>query len=170
MSLILKKDNFRINEKISAKNVRVIDEKGMQLGILKREEALAKAREANLDLVEVAPNVEPPVCRIINFGKFKYKQKKKTHQKHHSSQLKEIRLRPKTSEHDLQIKIKQAIKFIERKDRVVVNMMFKGREAAHAEIGKEIMEKFIKAMQDVSKIEKESGLMGKKMVTIFSPK
>lgn len=148
----------------------MIDDNGQQIGILNRNEALAKAKAAQLDLVEVAPNAVPPVCRIINYGKFIYKQKKKSHQKHHSSHLKEIRIRPKTGEHDLQIKINQAKKFIEKKDRVIVNMLFKGREMAHVEFAKEILQKFTDAMEDVAKVEKATGLMGKKMGITLSPK
>lgn len=123
-----------------------------------------------MDLVEVAPNAVPPVCRIINYGKFVYRQKKKTHQKHHSAHLKEIRIRPKTGDHDLMIKINQAKKFIEKKDRVVVNMMFKGREMAHLDFGQIIMNKFAESMQEVAKVEKMAGMIGKKMGIILSPK
>ncbi len=123
-----------------------------------------------MDLVEVAPNAVPPVCRILNYGKFLYKQKKKLQQKHHSAALKEIRIRPKTGDHDLQIKINQAKRFIEKKDRVVVNLMFKGREMAHVEYGRELMQKFTDAMEEVAKVEKTTGLVGKKMGIILSPK
>ena len=123
-----------------------------------------------MDLVEVAPNAVPPVCRIINYGKFVYRQKKKTHQKHHFSHLKEIRIRPKTGDHDLMIKLNQAKKFIENKDRVVVNMLFKGREIAHIDFGQIIINKFAESMQEVAKVEKTTGLIGKKMGIILSPK
>jgi len=111
----------------------------VQVGVISKEEAITKAKSVELDLVEVAPDASPPVCRIMNYGKFKYKQKKKMHQKQHVVQLKELRLRPKTGEHDIQTKIRQARKFLENKDRVLINMMFKGRERAHAELGDEIL-------------------------------
>lgn len=107
---------------------------------------------------------------MINYGKFVYKQKKKTHQKQHSTQLKEIRIRPKTGEHDLQIKINQAKRFISKKDRVIVNMLFKGRELAHVDVAKELLEKFTVAMEDVAKVERSSGMVGKKLGITLSPK
>ncbi len=120
-------------------------------------------------MVEVAPQAEPPVCRLMNFGKFKYRQKKKTH-KHHVSQLKELRLRPKIDPHDLQTKIHQARKFLERKDKVLVNMIFRGRERAHAELGKEMLKKFAQELEDVAKVEKEATLDGRKMGILLTPK
>ena len=115
---------LRINERIFAKQVRLIGEESEQLGVVSRQEALEKARELGTDLVEVAPQADPPVCRLMSYGKYKYRQKKKTQQKRHVSQLKELRLRPKTDVHDLQTKIRQARKFLERKDKVLVNMMY----------------------------------------------
>ncbi len=161
---------MRTNDKIKAETVRVVDEAGEQLGILSRDDALLKAKETNLDLVEVAPNAVPPVCRIINYGKFVYKQKKKSHQKQHSTQLKEIRIRPKTGEHDLQVKINQAKKFIMKKDRVVVNMLFKGREMAHVDVAREILNRFSEEMEEVAKVERSSGMVGKKLGITLSPK
>ncbi|MGR3317525.1 MAG: translation initiation factor IF-3 [Candidatus Anammoxibacter sp.] len=166
----MQRKRLRTNDRIKAETVRVIDSEGKQLGILKKADAIAKAKESESDLVEVAPNAEPPVCRILNYGKFVYKQKKKTNQKHHTSQLKEIRIRPKTGEHDLQTKINQAKKFIGRNDRVVVNMLFKGREMAHVDFAKEVLKKFTDAMEDVAKIERTTGLMGKKIGITLSPK
>lgn len=166
----IQRKRLRTNDRIKAESVRVIDGEGNQLGILKKSDAILKAKELELDLVEVAPNAEPPVCRIINYGKFVYKQKKKLQQKHHSATLKEIRIRPKTGEHDLQVKINQAKRFIERKDRVVVNMLFKGREMAHVDFAREILGKFTDAMEDVAKVEKSTGLVGKKIGITLSPK
>ncbi|MEK7805933.1 MAG: translation initiation factor IF-3, partial [Planctomycetota bacterium] len=111
---------LRINERIRSSTVRLIDENGVQVGVITKEEAIAKAKSVESDLVEVAPDASPPVCRIMNYGKFKYKQKKKMHQKQHVVQLKELRLRPKTGEHDIQTKIRQARKFLENKDRVLI--------------------------------------------------
>lgn len=161
---------LRINERVFAKQVRLIGEDGAQLGVVSRQEALEKARELGTDLVEVAPQADPPVCRLMNYGKYKYRQKKKTQQKQHVSQLKELRLRPKTDVHDLQTKIRQARKFLERKDKVLVNMMFRGRERAHTEIGREILLKFAQELEDIAKIEKGVTLDGRRMGLILAPK
>ena len=160
----------RINERVHAKMVRLIDENGVQVGVISKEEALAKAKSVELDLVEVAPNNDPPVCRIMNYGKYKYKQKKKSHQKHHTVQLKELRIRPKTDEHDLETKIKQARKFLEKKDRVLVNMLFRGREKAHPDLAKELLNHFAASLEDIAKVEKDITPDGKRMGLIFTPK
>jgi translation initiation factor IF-3 len=150
--------------------VRLIDENGVQVGVISKEEAITKAKSVELDLVEVAPDASPPVCRIMNYGKFKYKQKKKMHQKQHVVQLKELRLRPKTGEHDIQTKIRQARKFLENKDRVLINMMFKGRERAHAELGDEILKQIAAALEDIAKVEKDKISDERRMGMILSPK
>lgn len=142
----------------------------MQVGVITKEEAIAKAKSVESDLVEVAPDATPPVCRIMNYGKFKYKQKKKMHQKQHVVQLKELRLRPKTGEHDVQTKIRQARKFLENKDRVLINMMFKGRERAHAELGNEILKQIAVALEDIAKVEKDRISDERRMGIILSPK
>lgn len=142
----------------------------MQVGVISKEEAITKAKSVELDLVEVAPDASPPVCRIMNYGKFKYKQKKKMHQKQHVVQLKELRLRPKTGEHDVQTKIRQARKFLENKDRVLINMMFKGRERAHAELGDEILKQIAAALEDIAKVEKDKISDERRMGMILSPK
>jgi len=142
----------------------------VQVGVITKEEAIAKAKGVESDLVEVAPDASPPVCRIMNYGKFKYKQKKKMHQKQHVVQLKELRLRPKTGEHDIQTKIRQARKFLENKDRVLINMMFKGRERAHAELGNEILKQIAAALEDIAKVEKDKISDERRMGMILSPK
>jgi translation initiation factor IF-3 len=150
--------------------VRLIDENGVQVGLISRDEAIVKAKSVELDLVEVAPDANPPVCRIMNYGKFKYKQKKKTHQKQHVVQLKELRIRPKTSEHDIQTKIKQARKFLEKKDRVLINMMFKGRERVHSELGDGILKVIAAALEDIAKVEKDRISDERRMGMILAPK
>ena len=161
---------MRINERIRSSTVRLIDENGVQVGVISKEEAIAKAKGVELDLVEVAPDASPPVCRILNYGKFMYKQKKKMHQKQHVVQIKELRLRPKTGEHDIQTKICQARKFLEKKDRVLINMMFKGRERAHAELGDEILKQIAAALEDIAKVEKDKISDARRMGIILSPK
>lgn len=150
--------------------MRLIDENGVQIGVISKEEAITKAKGVELDLVEVAPDASPPVCRILNYGKFKYKQKKKQHQKQHVVQLKELRLRPKTGEHDIQTKIRQARKFLENKDRVLINMMFKGRERAHSELGDGILKQIAAALEDVAKVEKDRISDERRMGMILAPK
>jgi len=142
----------------------------VQIGVITKEDAIAKAKAVSLDLVEVAPDAVPPVCRIINYGKFKYKQKKKLHQRQHVVQLKELRLRPKTGDHDIQTKIRQARKFLENKDRVIVNMLFKGRERAHSELGENILKQIAAALEDIAKVEKDRVLDDRKMGMILAPK
>ena len=148
----------------------MIDENGAQVGVIPKEDAIAKAKALVLDLVEVAPEANPPVCRILNYGKYKYKQKKKTHQKQHVVQLKELRLRPKTGEHDIQTKIRQARKFLENKDRVLISMMFKGRERAHADLGDTILKKIAEALEDIAKVEKDKISDDRRLAIILSPK
>lgn len=148
----------------------MIDENGAQVGIVTKEDAIAKAKAVDLDLVEVAPEANPPVCRILNYGKYKYKQKKKTHQKQHVVQLKELRLRPKTGEHDIQTKIRQARKFLENKDRVIVSMMFKGRERAHTSLGDTILKRIAESLEDIAKVEKDKISDDRRLGIILSPK
>ena len=116
------------------------------MGIIPKDEALAKAREADLDLVEVAPNERPPVCRIMDYGKYKYDRNKRKHQNTHHTKTKEIRLRPKTGEHDIGFKVKQAISFLKHKDKVQVSVIFRGREMAHIEEGQRVMESVIEEL------------------------
>src|SRR3989338_10312996 len=161
---------LRINERIRSSTVRLIDENGVQVGVISKEEAIAKAKGVESDLVEVAPDASPPVCRIMNYGKFKYKQKKKSHQKQHVVQLKELRLRPKTGEHDIQTKIRQARKFLENKDRVLISMMFKGRERIHAELSDSILKQIAAALEDIAKVEKDRISDDRRLGMILAPK
>ncbi|MDQ5985333.1 MAG: Translation initiation factor IF-3 [Syntrophus sp. SKADARSKE-3] len=136
-------------------------------------EALSKAAKAGLDLVEVAPGAEPPVCRIMDYGKFRYQQNKKLQDAKKTQtiiQVKEIRLRPKTEEHDLQVKIKHIKKFLEQQDKVKVSMMFRGREIAYTEIGRKIMEEVREALSDVGVIDQHPKLEGRNMIMIIAPK
>ncbi len=149
----------------------MITAEGAQLGIIPTDEALAQAREAGLDLVEVAPNEKPPVCRIMDFGKFKYQQKKKQHKTHvHHTKIKEIRLRPKTGDHDIEFKVAQARGFLEHKDKVIVSVVFRGREMAHVDEGQRIMRNVVAALEPVSKVEAAPQQMGRRLVCTLSPK
>ena len=143
------------------------------MGIMSLAEALDVAAKASLDLVEVAPNSTPPVCRIMDYGKFRYQQSKKLQvaKKSQSTiQVKEIRLRPKTDEHDLQVKIKHIKKFLSQNDKVKVTMMFRGREMAYTELGRKIMEDVQKELADVGIIDQHPRLEGRSMVMMVSPK
>ena len=163
--------NQRINEQIRISPVRVISAEGELLGILNTDEALTRAREADLDLVEVAPNERPPVCRIMDFGKFKYQQKKRQAKGHtHQSKIKEIRVRPKTGEHDIAFKLNQARTFLQHKDKVIVSVIFRGRELAHLEEGRKVIDHIIKELEDVSKVEAPPSHQGKRIVCIVAPK
>lgn len=153
--------------------VRLIDAEGGQLGLMLTDEALKRARESGLDLVEVAPEAKPPVCKIMDYGKFKYEQKKKAHAaktKQKVTHVKELRLRPKTEEHDLLVKVRKAKEFLADGDRVQVNMIFKGREMAHIELGKTLLERFATEIADVGKVDKPALLDGKRMTLSLAPK
>jgi translation initiation factor IF-3 len=149
----------------------VIADDGSQLGIIPTDEALARARDTGLDLVEVAPNETPPVCRIMDFGKFKYQQKKKTHKTHvHHTKIKEIRLRPKTGDHDIEFKVAQARNFLLHKDKVVVSVVFRGREMAHIDEGQRVMKTIVAQLEDISKVEASPQQTGRRLICTLSPR
>jgi len=162
----------RINNQIRISQVRVISEEGEQLGIISTEQALNRARDIGLDLVEVAPNEKPPVCRIMDFGKYKYEKSKKRagQSASHHGKTKEIRLRPKTGEHDIGFKIKQAVGFLQHKDKVQVSVIFRGREMAHVEEGRRVMENVIKVLLEFGKLESTPQQLGKRMICTIAPK
>ena len=161
----------RINEQIRISPVRVIADDGEQLGILATDDALARARETGLDLVEVAPQAKPPVCRIMDFGKFKYQQKKRLNKSHsHQVKLKEIRVRPKTGEHDITTKVNKAREFLSHKDKVLLSVMFRGREMAHVEEGRRVIEGMLEQLEDVSKLESRPTQQGRRIVCTLAPK
>lgn len=149
--------------------MRLISESGEQLGIVPFKEALEKAKEGDLDLVEVAREATPPVCRLMNYGKFKYKQKK-THNKPHTTHLKEMRLRPKTGLGDRTTKINKARKFLEKRHKVLVNMLFRGRERAHMEGARDKLMEFANELDDIAKVEKMPTMDGRRMGMILAPK
>jgi translation initiation factor IF-3 len=159
-----------VNDQIRISPVRVISETGEQLGILQTAEALTRARDADLDLVEVAPNEKPPVCRIMDYGKYKYEKKKRTAQNAHHIKTKEIRLRPKTGEHDIDFKVKRAKKFLEHKDKVQVTVVFRGREMAHIEEGRRVMQEVIEELLEVGKVESPPQQHARRMMCTIAPK
>jgi translation initiation factor IF-3 len=162
-----------INQEIRAKEVRVIDPDGNQIGVIPIHQALASAGDFGLDLVEVSPNANPPVCKIMDYGRYKYEQTKKFNEakkKQSSSQLKEIKIRPKTSDHDLQTKMGHLRKFIGKKDRVKVTVVFRGREISLAQLGKDLLKKIADDTEDICIIEQQAKFEGKTMIMILSPK
>jgi translation initiation factor IF-3 len=159
-----------MNEQIRITPIRLIGAEGEQHGIVPTAQALDMARESGLDLVEVSATERPPVCKIMDYGKYKYSQSKKTHQKTHQQKLKEIRVRPKTGDHDVQTKIHQAIQFLEHNDKVQVNVLFRGREMQHIEEGKRVMDQVMTALADHCKVESPARMEGKRMVALLAPK
>ncbi|MBZ5495136.1 MAG: translation initiation factor IF-3 [Acidobacteriia bacterium] len=169
----MKQIRVRINEMIRAKEIRVIDENGEQLGIMAPEQALASARERDLDLVEVAPGVTPPVCRIMNYGKFQYQKSKRAHDaKKHQKQvvLKEVKFRPKTEEHDYQFKKNHIVRFLTDGDKAKATVVFRGREMTHQEIGRRLMERLLGDLVELAEVEKAPRMEGYALVAIFAPK
>jgi len=161
----------RINEQIRITPIRVIGADGSQLGIIPTDEAMRLARAADLDLVEVAPKERPPVCRIMDYGKFKYQQKKRQHKGHsHQVKIKEIRVRPKTGNHDIQVKVNKAREFLENKDKVIVTVQFRGRELAHIQEGRKVVDDILAQLADLSKIESPPAHHGRRMSCTLAPK
>jgi len=155
---------LRINLRIRAKEIRVIGENGEQLGVLTVPEALQKAEEAGLDLVEVAPTAAPPVCRIIDYSKYKYEQEKKEKEakkKQKVVHIKEIRLGPKIGEHDYQFKLRNLEDFLKRGDKVKVTMMFRGREMAHMDLGRKLLDRLASEISSIGEIEETPRLEGR---------
>jgi translation initiation factor IF-3 len=162
-----------INWDIKAPEVRVIDSDGKQVGILPLKDAVKIAEERGLDLVEVAPNSQPPVCRIMNYGKYKYQQNKRTQEarKHQTViHIKEVKVRPRTEEHDFQFKLRHVKRFLGEGNKVKISILFRGREIAHPEFGKEILNRFIEGVKDIMVIEQAPRLEGRNMVMIMAPK
>jgi translation initiation factor IF-3 len=163
----------RVNEKITNSEVRLVDQDGAVLGITPTYKAIEKAKLAGMDLVEVSPNVTPPVCKMMDFGKYRYDTKKKMQQskkKQKTAETKEIRLRPTIGAHDLQIKITQIHKFLTSKEKVRLSLRFKGREITHHELGLNIVNNVINSVSDVSAVESPPKIEGKQILCLLVPK
>jgi len=162
----------RINEQIRISPVRLIGANGEQLGVVPTSQAMEMAREQGLDLVEVAAQERPPVCKILDFGKFRYQQSRKSSKatKVHQAKIKEIRVRPKTGEHDIDTKINQAKRFLEHKDKVLVNVVFRGRELQHIDEGRRIITMILEQLADFCKVERAPMMEGKRMTAMLAPK
>jgi translation initiation factor IF-3 len=158
---------------IRAREVRVIDPDGNQVGVIPIDRALAAAADFGLDLVEVSPNANPPVCKIMDYGRYKYEQTKKQQEakkKQATFQVKEIKLRPKTEEHDLQTKISHIKKFLGKKDKVKVTVMFRGREIALSNRGRELLQLIVERLEDIAIVEQPPKFEGRTMIMVLSPK
>ena len=168
----VKKDTININEKIRAKEVRLIADEGQQLGIVPTIEALRLAKEQELDLVEVSPTAVPPVCKIMDYGKFKYQIAKKAHdakKKQAVIHIKEMKLGLKIEEHDLMFKVKHLREFLEEGNKVKIIIMFKGREVLHIDMGEKLAQKIIEGLKDVGTVEQKSRFDGRNIVMIVAP-
>ncbi len=164
---------MRINEQIRVPEVRLIGADGQQVGVMPTKEALAQATEAHLDLVEVAPQASPPVCRIMDYGKFKYQQSKKQQEARRKAttiQVKEIKVRPKIEEHDMGFKLKNTRRFLSDGDKVKISVIFRGREIAHTDRGFRILAQMAEALADVGNVEQNPKLEGRNLSMIVSPK
>jgi translation initiation factor IF-3 len=168
-----KSNRVNINQFIRAKEVRVIDPDGGQVGVISLRDALARAAEVGLDLVEVSPNADPPVCKIMDYGRFKYEQTKKQQEakkKQSTFQIKEIKVRPKTGDHDLQVKIGHIRKFIGKQDKVKVTMVFRGREISLSGMAREQLKAIMEETREIAVVEQEPKFEGRTMVMILAPR
>lgn len=160
----------RLNEQIRISPIRLIGSEGEQHGIVPTAQALEMAREVGMDLVEIAAQERPPVCKIMDWGKHKYAQSKKAHQKTHQQKIKELRVRPKTGEHDVDTRVNQARKFLEQGDKVLLKVQFRGRELQHIEEGRRIVDAMLEQLQDACKVESPPRMEGKQMTALLAPK
>ena len=170
---LLISNELRINEEIRAKEIRVVSADGEQLGIMAVRDALKIALEKELDLVEVAPSAKPPVCRIMDYGKYRYEQSKREREarkKQKIIEIKEIRMTPKIEDHDFQVKVRAAQKFLKDGDKVKAMIRFRGREIVHADLGKTLLMQLFESVRDQAVIEREPKIEGKNMIMILSGK
>lgn len=170
---VIKKNDILINEEIKDKEVRLVDEDGSMLGVVKIEEARKIVTEKDLDLVKIAPQAKPPVCKVMDYGKYIFeisKKEKESKKAQKITNIKEIRLSPSIEEHDFNFKAKKAIKFLQDGDRVKVSVRFKGREIAYSSIGHTVLDKFYQACEEVGTIDKKPRLDGRSMVMFLHPK
>lgn len=167
-----KGDDTRINQQINTPRIRLIDARGEMLGIIPIQEALRKAEMSNLDLVEIVPNAEPPVCKIMDYGKYRYEQQKKQQEarkKQKTVQVKEVKLRPTIDKHDLEIKLRHAVEFLEEGDKVKFSLKFRGREMSHQEVGQAVMQKVQDFLTDKCRIELHPRMEGTQLIMIVAP-
>lgn len=165
--------DFRVNEDIRVREVRVVDASGNQLGIMPTREALRLAEEKLLDLVEIAPQARPPVCRLMDYGKYKYEQSKRekdARKKQRIVNIKEVKLRPNIEDHDFQVKARNAARFLRDGDKVKATIMFRGREIVHTQLGHQLLLRLAEELKDLSTVERQPKLEGKNMIMILAPR
>jgi translation initiation factor IF-3 len=168
-----KSDEPRINQEITAASIRLIDAKGNMLGVVTSKEGLRNAESAGLDLVEISPNAEPPVCKVMDYGKYKYEAQKKAAEQRKKQKvivIKEIKLRPTIDKHDLEVKMRAVHKFIEEGDKVKFTLKFRGREIAHQELGMKLLEQVQAELVETVKMEMSPRMEGRQMVMMIAPK
>ncbi len=162
----------RVNDQIKADEIRLIGDDGEMIGVVSKDEGIRMAEDAGLDLVEVSPNATPPVCKILDYGKYKYEQQKKANEarkKQKTVDVKEVKIRPGIEEHDYGVKMKNARKFLSAGDKVKVTMRFRGREMAHQQIGMDLLKRMKEELSDISKTELEPKLEGRQMIMVLAP-
>lgn len=167
------KDGPRINGGIRARQVQLIDANGQNVGVVSRDDALTMAIQAGLDLVEISPNSDPPVCKILDYGKFKYQAQKKAaeaRKKQKSFDVKEIKMRPNIDDHDYEVKMRNMKRFFEEGDKVKVTLRFRGREMAHQEIGMELLKRVRAELESIAKVESEPRFEGRQIVMMLAPR
>lgn len=166
-------DGPRVNEQIRVPKIRLVDENGDMIGVVTPREGVERARELGLDLVEISPNADPPVCKILDYGKFKFEAQKKkaaAKKKQKVIEIKEIKIRPGIEEHDYQVKLRSIRKFITGGDRVKVSMRFRGREITHQDIGMKVLDRVCEDVEDIVKIEQKPKLEGRQILMLLTPK
>ncbi|QNT71241.1 translation initiation factor IF-3 [Defluviicoccus vanus] len=167
------RDGPRVNEEIDASQIRLVDQDGEQVGVVTVREAIQMAMAVGLDLVEIAPQAEPPVCKILDFGKFKYelqKRRNEARKKQKIIEVKEIKMRPGIDEHDYQVKMRSMRRFIEEGDKVKVTIRFRGREMVHQDLGMKVLDRVRDELDEMSKVEQHAKLEGKQMVMVIAPR
>ena len=173
MNVAPTRDGPRVNTEIGVPRVRLVDERGNMVGVVGRNEALNMAASAGLDLVEVAPNADPPVCKILDYGKFKYESQKKAaeaRKKQRTIEVKEIKMRPMIDDHDYDVKMRSIRRFFEEGDKVKVTLRFRGREMAHQDLGLKLLDRVRSELSELSKVEQEPKLEGRQMVMVLAPR
>jgi translation initiation factor IF-3 len=167
------KEGPRVNEDITVPNVRLIDAEGEQVGVVSRDEALERADEAGLDLVEIAPDSSPPVCKLLDYGKYKYQAQKRANvarKKQKVIEIKEIKMRPNIDQHDYDVKMRAMHKFLEEGDKVKVTLRFRGREMAHQDLGLKVLHRVRDDLEELSKVEQFPKMEGRQMTMVIAPR
>ncbi|WP_410474951.1 translation initiation factor IF-3 [Guyparkeria sp. TX1] len=163
----------RINDQINVREVRLVDENGEQVGVVPTDEAMSRAQDAALDLVEVSPTAKPPVCKIMDFGKFKYQQSKKANEakkKQKQIEIKEVKFRPGTEDHDYQVKLRNATRFLEAGDKVKITLRFRGREMAHRDLGAELLSRIEGDLSELAAVEQKPRMEGRQATMVMAPR